>query len=255
MEESSSPPIYCEKTTSGDKTHRKLHMSKLIVGVIVAVTIVVVTSIVAGLVYFCLATNSIKMYQNIVKDGMRAVKQDIEIDTEKNTMIFHLSEDGIEPGTFAVLDYAKSLTGFYDPGNKKCYLIGGIQKDLPNPKAFKDILDANNSKSVNETLEYEVSHSYPVSDKSFLPASLRTSCAHIPVFWLQPVQEPNSSTGLAGRQKRDSLFLRCRRIYVNLRGRRIVEVKVFRCRGVRVCEGIGLPFRCEQWQREKGYEE
>jgi len=251
MDGSSSPPIYCEKTTSEDKTRGKLRMSKLIIGITVAVTIVVVTSIVAGIVYFCLATNAIKMYHNLANDGTSVVKQDIEIDTGKNTMIFHLGGDGIGQGSFAMLDYAKSLTGFYDAGNKKCYLIGGIQKDLITPEAFKDILEKNTSQtdSVNQTFDYELSLSYPVNDKSFLPSTLKSSCAHIPVFWLQPAQESTTDTG---RQKRQAcVVLRCRRCWFNIRGLAICEREVFRCCGVRLCQGVSLPDICRRWQEEK----
>jgi len=247
MDGYSSPPMYCEKTASDYKTRGKLRTSKLVVGITVAVTIVVVTSIVAGIVYIYLATN------NAIKDGTSGVNQDIEIDTENNTTIIHLSGDGIGQGSFAMLDYAKSLTGFYDAGNKKCYLLGGIQKDLLNSEAFKDILEiffASQTDSVNQTLDYELSLSYPVSDKSFLPSTLRSSCAHIPVFWLQPTQE---STSAIGRQKRapGCVVLKCKRCWYTRGGVRKCNKHVFRCCGVKLCADRDLPDICRRWQQEK----
>jgi len=247
--------IYFEKDESENKTCEGLCSSNICIGIMITVGIVLVTSIVSGMVFFGVAaSNSVQMYHNIDKDGTSVVNQDIKIDTEKNTVIFHLSGNGIEPGTYAVIDYAKSLIGFYVADINRCYLIGGIQMDLPTPKDFKDILDRNNSQSdwVNETLEYAISSSYPVSDKSFLPAVLRSSCADIPVFWLEPIIESTTSTSPSniqiGRQKR--FTIKCRRCF-RANNNRVCQNEKFQCNGDKtVCQGVQLPAMCQQWQQQ-----
>jgi len=180
------------------------------VAVTTAILVIVVT-ITVNVIYFNLSLNvtqpSIKKYQLTDSDGPAPVTEDIEIDTANNVVVFRLSGAGMEPGTFAVLDHTKAMTGLYIPETKTCYLLGGIFKDFADAEALSRNLDKNVTRPGHMlTMRYHMAHSYPVSDKSFLPAPMKTVCAHIPVYWLEKKTQQKSL------QKRDAdcvLIERC----------------------------------------------
>jgi hypothetical protein len=200
--ESSSPPMYRVNVEEPSKNTNRIKVSKtLVIGVTIAVTVILLAAIIAGVAYFYRSTHTLKevakIYHRTDKNG---VNEDIEIDTDKNIVIVHLNGEGIEPGTFVVLDYTKSLTGIHDAKTKRCYLIGGIQQEFLDPQHLRESLEKNLTQSTSgKTLRYKVSNSYPVSDKSFLPSALKKVCNNIPVFWLEPDME-SSDTGVQKRQ-------------------------------------------------------
>jgi hypothetical protein len=215
--ESASPPAYimqhaCSAPQSSQGLPRK---TKLLFGYSVAVTtILIVVLILGGIFYFRsqeVLQDTIKMYHSTDKTGTTPVDQDIEVNTAKNTLVFHLNGEGIEPGTFAVLDYSKSMTGVYDPRDRTCYLIGGIQKRILDPMTFNDMLAKNaTTPSTVEVLQYQIADTYPINDKAILPSALKSACAYLPVYWLEPAVEPKPET--KGIQKRRPRF--CWRVCV-----------------------------------------
>jgi hypothetical protein len=203
----SFPPAYVVSGLTEQVQQPKQKSPKALFGYAVAVSVALVVTLILGGVYYYrsldVIQDSIRHYSNVDKTGSSPVNQDIEINKAKNTMVFRLSGDGIEAGTFAVLDYSKSLTGIYDPKEKTCYLIGGIQKDIVDPNTYANNMDKNVTRPTTvETLKYQLADTYPVSDKSILPAELKTACAYLPVYWLEPAAE---KTGI---QKRAICFLR-----------------------------------------------
>jgi len=218
--ESVNPPVYRVSVEEPRKTSSTYQVSKkVVIGSAVAVTVILLAAIIVGVVYFYRSTDTLKdvakMYHTIEKNGQTSSGQDIEIDTNKNIVVVHLTGDEIETGTFALLDYTKSLTGIYDAKERKCYLIGGIQQEFLDPQHFKESLEKNNTQSTvsGKTFRYKLAESYPVSDKSFLPSPLKKVCSIIPVNWLEPALE-TSGTGI---QKRGWCFYVC----VNIRGQRV----------------------------------
>jgi hypothetical protein len=221
--DSASPPAYHMQSQS---SQGHSHKTKALFGYAVAVsTALIVVLILGGIFYFRsmnVLQDTIKTYHTTDKTGSTPVEQDVDVNVAKNTMLFHLNGEGIAPGTFAVFDYAKSMTGIYDPKDRTCYLIGGIQKKISDPKSFKDNMEKNTTKLTTvETLQYQIADTYPVNDKAILPSALKSQCAHLPVYWLEPVTESNPET--KSIQKRRV----CWRVCVNIRG---VRVCYTRCR-------------------------
>jgi len=129
---------------------------------------------------------------------MGDVTSDVEIDKTSNLVSFYLSGEGVAPGTFAVVDYTKSLTGIYDPNSRRCFLIGGIRNSIADFQTLSSFYEQNATSSVesdDKNLYYKIADDYPVSDKSFIPAPLLTRCASLPVYWLDP--------SIADQQHRD----------------------------------------------------
>jgi ribosomal silencing factor RsfS len=194
--DATSPPAHNMHTvcTAPQAFPRQSHKTKLLFGYAVAVTTtLIVVIILSGIFYFRsqeVLLDTIKIYHRADKTGTTPVHQDIEVNTAKNTVVFHLNGEGIETGTFAVLDYAKSMTGIFDPEARACYLIGGIQKKIADLKTFSDVLEKNvNRTSTVETLQYQTADTYPVNDKAILPSALKSQCAYLPVYWLEPATE------------------------------------------------------------------
>lgn len=200
-------PAYSVRGSEERKSTNSLSASKktLLVGA-VAVSLILLAFIIVGVVYFYRSSDTLtqiaKMYHINGMVDQRAVSEDIEIDTNRNTVIVHMNGDGIEPGTFALFDYTKSLTGLYYPKERRCYLIAGIHQGFQDPLRWKESLERNatlQSTNPNKILRYHPTESYPISDKSFLPAALRNVCSLLPVNWLEPVDH----TSTKGIQKRD----------------------------------------------------
>ena len=40
-----------------------------------------------------------------------------------------------------------------------------------------------------ETLQYQVADAYPINDKTILPSALKSACAYLPVYWLEPAPQ------------------------------------------------------------------
>jgi hypothetical protein len=186
--ELSAPPKYGDNDATQGKSSRKCCTRFIIVLTVVAVSLLTVASLTVGVVFLHKASYQVKMYHTRERNGMTSYDQDIEIDTYRNVLIFHLSGEGIGVGTLAVIDYTKSMTGIYDTLARKCLIVGGIQQQLTDPKTFKEMLEKNMTQSgePTTTLQYQVSHTYPVNDKSILPTVLQRPCARIPVYWLEP---------------------------------------------------------------------
>jgi hypothetical protein len=103
-------------------------------------------------------------------------------------MTFRLTGPNYEPGTFAVLDYTRSLTMLYDPKSRSCFVIGGIRKEIADPTLFTTYLEKNITRpAVSTRYSYQIADTYPISDKSILPRSVMKSCAYLPTYWLEPV--------------------------------------------------------------------
>jgi len=145
-------------------------------------------------------TDVVKKYQTVNTNGNTPVIQNIEVDSANN-LVYRLTGDGITPGTFAVLDYTRSMCGFYDAGQKKCFLIGGIQNIIADAQTMTSLLAKNiTQEGTGKTLNYKVSDAYPISDKSILPAQLRDACSYLPVYWLE-------STATQSKEKRGCFWI------------------------------------------------
>jgi len=201
--ESFNPPKYTISSAEPKKAASTVNVSKkTLIGVTVVFSVILLAAIILGAVYFFHSTDTLKevakMYRIAEHNGQTTINEDIEINTDKNIVTVHLKGEGIEPGTFVVLDYTKSLTGIYDTKERKCNLIGGIQRTFLDPQHLQERLEMNITQP-SRTLRYKLAESYPVNDKSFLPSSLRKACAYIPVNWLEPNLEPSIS-GIQRRQ-------------------------------------------------------
>jgi hypothetical protein len=177
-----------------DQEIKYSRQSKALFGYAISITTALIVVLILGGVYYYrtleVLHETVKTYHDMDRSGETPVNRQIEIDTATNTVIFHLSGHGFEPGSLAVLDYPKSLTGIYDPTAKQCFLIAGIWSNLMDPQALSERLEKNLSKPSNiMKVNYQIADDYPVSDKSILPSSLKSPCAYLPVYWLESVQQ------------------------------------------------------------------
>jgi hypothetical protein len=188
--ESASPPAYimqpAAKASSGYSSK-----SKALFGYAVAVTTALVIVLIIGGVYYSRSVDDlqdiIKTYRHTDKTGTTPIQQDIEVNLGKNTLSFNLQGEGIAPGTVAVVDYSKSITGIYDPQARTCYLIGGIAKRIVDLKTYNNNMERNVTRPTTvETLQYQLADTYPVNDKAILPSPLKSQCTYLPVYWLEP---------------------------------------------------------------------
>jgi len=207
------PPYIVSGLTSQQATKPK--SSKALFGYAVAVTSALIVVLVLGGVYYY---KSIETLQNTIlkfqlandrSDG-GSIKE-VEIDQSKNMAVYQLTGPGIEFGSFSVLDYTRSMLGVYDPAAHKCYLIGGISEKFPDLQSLRQHYEQNATAAASErkTYLYVVADDYPVSDKTILPPPLRSACASLPVYWLEPA--PSSDSGRTKRGMRSMALAACHR--------------------------------------------
>jgi len=197
------PPAYFvnERTAAPPQSSSK--KSKALFGYAVGVTTALLVVLVMGGVYYYrsidILQESIKKFQITDNSGKTPVSQDVEIDMANNYAVFYLTGDNITPGTFAILDYTKSMTGLYDPKSRRCYLNGGLPSDVYDVNTLNNLLEKNVTQTEQsvQTFRYKLGNSYPVSDKSILPAPLKRACNSLPVYWMEPAQ--SSPHGLTKR--------------------------------------------------------
>jgi len=197
--QNAAPPAYTgsfqnegSAQSSNGKSSRK---SKVLFGYSVAATSALIVVLIMGGVYYYRSLDvieeSIKKFSVVDNTDKTAVYQDVEIDALNQYVIFRLNGADLAPGTFAVFDYTKSMTGIYDPEGHQCFLIAGIRSSISDLQTLSTAYEKNTTTYINETsaepLYYTLADSYPVSDKNILPAPLRNACTSIPVYWLEPV--------------------------------------------------------------------
>jgi hypothetical protein len=195
--ELTDPPAYI--LTPADPTimtSRVKHSreSKALFGYAVTITTALVVVLILGGIYYYRSLYDLKA---IIKT-YRYADIDIKIDSEKKTVVYRLST---EPDKIIVVDYPKSLTGIYDPVARQCYLIAGLRSDAMDSQALSDRLEKNMTQTLKvEKATYQIADSYPVSDKSILPSALKSPCAYLPVYWLEPdVTTQHEGTGIQKR--------------------------------------------------------
>jgi len=193
------PPAYVLTTMPSCKeTNRKSSVkSKALFGYAVAITTALIVVLILGGVYYYrsldVIQDAIKKYQTVTNYGGASITQDMEIDASNN-IVTKLSGNGLAPGSFSVLDYTKSLYGYYNASEKKCYIAGGIQNIISDPQTFVYMIEHNITRSGDmKRISYQLADAYPISDKSILPAAMRSACSYLPVYWLEHVIEPNSA--------------------------------------------------------------
>jgi hypothetical protein len=210
-EEKSSVTVFPPAYSGINKIHEKRSFkTKLLFGYAVAVsTALMVTLVLGGLYYYRsldVIQESIQKFQVVDKSGGSPLSQNVELNAAQNTVVFRLIGQDITFGTFAVLDYTKSMTGVYDAGTRKCYLIGGIRSSISDLNTLSDEYAKNttNIEASGETLNYVLADSYPVSDKSILPSPLQSACLSLPTYWLEPAPASTTITTSMpnGRRKR-----------------------------------------------------
>jgi len=143
---------------------------------------------------------SIKKFRIADTSGNSPVNQDVEIDMANNYATFYMTGDQFAPGTFATLDYTKSMTGIYEPRSRRCYLIGGIRSEISDLQSLSYMYEKNNTYTGDDrkTFTYVLGDNYPVSDKRILPGPLKSACTSLPVYWLEPA--PSTPHGLQKRK-------------------------------------------------------
>nr|UCK81563.1 arenicin-4 [Arenicola marina] len=131
------------------------------------------------------------------------------IDAENNREIIQLSEGDLE-GSVMVIDHAKSLIGWSIPSADECYLIGGVDRALPDSRELLKQFQAGQfidttDEDVEDSLTYVKVDDREVSDLSLLPDELLEPCWGKDVFWL----ERDNSQRTDGRQKRGYCWYVC----------------------------------------------
>jgi len=190
-----APPAY--SGVFGNETSTKKSSStksKLLFGYAVSVSTALIVALILGGVYYYRSLDviqeAIKKFKVTDTSGDAPVTQEVEIDAENQYVTLRLNGPDFAPGTFAVVDYAKSTTGIYDPQSKRCFLIPGIKTKIADLESWSLEYEKNNHtqkvQDNKETFNYIMADNYPVSDKSILSAPLRTACKSLPVYWLEP---------------------------------------------------------------------
>jgi len=190
-----TPPAYTGSFQNEPANGKSSRQSKVLFGYSVAVTTALIVVLIMGGVYYYRSLDvieeSIKKFGVGVDSAEAPLSQDLEVDAVNQYVVFRLNGIDLEPGTFAVLDYTKSMTGIYDPKGHQCFLIAGISTNIADLQTLSTVYEKNNSTDFNVTsvdnLYYTLADNYPVSDKNILPAPLKNACTSIPVYWLEPV--------------------------------------------------------------------
>jgi len=205
------PAYYAPQQVSQSSVRDSSKKSKALFGYAVGATTALIVVLVMGGVYYYKSIDvlqeSIKKFQMADNSGSKPVNQDIEIDMSNNYAVFYLTGADIAPGTFATLDYTKSMTGIYEPKSRRCYLIGGIKSEISDIQSLSNMLEKNttNAETSGKTFYYVLGDNYPVSDKKILPSPMKSSCTSLPVYWLEQAQDTPH-----GMQKRGSFSFRFR---------------------------------------------
>jgi len=190
------PPYVVTGLTSSEQQppRSQPRKSKVLFGYAVAMTTALVVVLVIGGIYYfktvdTLQKTILKFHLSDDRLDSRNIK-DVEIDQSNNIVVFQLSGPGFEPGSFSVLDYTRSMLGIYDPGQRSCYLIGGIKNTFPDLLSLGEHYQQNATApaSGRKIFYYSVADDYPISDKSILPSPLINACASLPTYWLEPDQ-------------------------------------------------------------------
>jgi hypothetical protein len=206
------PPAYVingvgsQQTDSAAGGQRSSRKSKALFGYAVAATTALIVTLVLGGVYYYRSLDviqqSIQKFESSYKtDGSdKTVKTDIEIDTVSNVVVFRLTGSDLTPGTYAVIDYTKSMTGLYEPETRSCYLIAGIRSQITDLASLVDSYSKNTTiVASGQNFDYSLADNYPISDKQFLPAPMKSACASLPTYWLEPAQPETDDKGIQKR--------------------------------------------------------
>jgi len=195
----SSPPCYfrnslSQPVTSESSNGKSSRKSTVLIGYSVAATTALIVVLIMGGVYYYrsldIIQETIKNYKILVDNDKDQISQDVEVNAQNQYITFRLNRAGMEPGTFAVLDYAKSMTGIYEPRGRQCFLIGGIKSEIADLQTLSNVYDKTThlNSSAMVTYHYVLADTYPVSDKKILPVPLQNACTSLPVYWLEPAQ-------------------------------------------------------------------
>jgi len=107
--------------------------------------------------------------------------------------VYPMTGDDALPGDFMVLDYGRSMVGMYGPSFDFCYVVGGMLQMAPNLDSLQTKqlgLMPTSSDNSSVVPRYEISKSYPITDKTILPYVMQSACSRLPVYWLEPTYPP-----------------------------------------------------------------
>lgn len=130
---------------------------------------------------------SVYKYELKIKDGDKAIEEDIEIDTEKQTETYHIpKKDSGNGGEVDILyDFKQNLTMHRISSAKACFL-SKFDEIMPNPSDLVNILDQKRPTILdkNETkIEYQVVST--LTDRSDLSDEMASMCAKLPIYRIE----------------------------------------------------------------------
>jgi hypothetical protein len=204
----SFPPAYAmndQAVSQGSFKQEGTKKSKALFGYAVGVTTALIVVLVLGGIYYYRSIDvlqeSIKKFRLEDNHEKYPVHEEVELDIANNYIVFFLTGENYGPGTLVALDYTKSMIGIYDAKLRRCYLVGGIRSEIGDLQSFQYLLENNTSLTdvARKVFYHVIGDSYPVSDKKILPYHLKTPCANLPVYWLEPASPPPN-----GLQKRSA---------------------------------------------------
>jgi len=203
VESGANAPSYNaeQQKSDGWSLTKKKVLFAYAIGVTVALILVIIISSVIHSRIIYVHPASVKKYSVMDMSGTTPMREDIEIDMSNNFAVFYLSGDSMMTGTFTVIDYTKSMTGLYEPNSRRCYLGGGIDLEIYDLETLDNMLEKNTTQQeTKKNFYYKLGNNFPVSDKSILPAPMKSVCMSLPVYWLEPALSASHSI-----QKRGSL--------------------------------------------------
>nr|UCK81562.1 arenicin-1.1 [Arenicola marina] len=120
----------------------------------------------------------------------------IEVNEQENREIIRQAGgDGVE-GSVMVIDHAKGLISWSIPRAGECYLIGGVDKQLPDAQEllhyFQSAQGSADGEGVESALDYVKAEDRPVTDLNLLAPEVREACQGKSVYWLEKSSGDNN---------------------------------------------------------------
>jgi hypothetical protein len=174
----------------------------------VALTILVLATVVAGAVLYTHYADKLDMntlpskVETYNVDG-EEIKEIVQRDKAREVEIVRVPDSD----SILVLDYLKSLIGLYVPEADECFLVGGINENLTNPFTAEyndeDKVTVANKPERRISITYRRSAALPVVEPSgLLPAYLTELCSDRPVVWMELSTDDDPAVDGTKRKKR-----------------------------------------------------
>lgn len=181
--------------------------------------------------------DAVSKYTVEVDDGKTKVDETVEIDTDKETEVIHVPDNGDTdtgaPGEVdAIFDFKQNMAMHRLSRQKACFLSNSTDK-LPKPADLRNLLEAEDGQGsakvkASSTMEYVVTGT--LNDRSILSDEMANLCAKFPIYLINMKRLGVSVENLERQKRRICYYVYIRYCLASYVPCPYIVVHVLRCR-------------------------